>query len=456
MTKRGGSYDVDDLDPGSANSYRLAMEKKAGEAEHLGVEVAKDRAILEQLIPELLSSSANLWAFGMGLAKGSADPRAVWNLLLDAISSAEPKPRDFGLLCGMIFQWNRSVPDFANELLDEALEKPPIAAYFPIIQSAVTLDARGIKRLFRSLELGHTPTHIYHNLALGRTTDQVPAVDLARFILALAQASDGLNVALHILGMQFFCDKSDKKVHAPELIRAGQKLLTEFRFDQKDQQEDFELQQVVTACLGGKDGYDIATVVCDNLKRSVANHQTHGFDHNHLIRGLFDVQPMATLDALLTGDGKSSALGIEILDEISQLQPNPMGQVAESALLEWSARDATARFPIIASSAPIFHMSGGDRNPIGWTPFAITLIQASPDPVAVMRAYAARLRPTSWSGSRATILEANANLLRNWDAAGDVGLKAFVETAQADLMAEAKAEREWENKRNSARDERFE
>jgi hypothetical protein len=453
--KRGGYYDVDDIDPSSPDGYHNAMEKKTAEAEKLGIEIALDQDVLKELLPELLLSRVNMWSFGVGLAKGAKDPKAVWQIFLEAFGSAQTGPRDFGLLCGMLSQWNTTDPQLVSNLLDEALDNPPLAAFFPIIQSAVKLDDLGIQRLFISLELGHVQTHLYQNLALGRTTDQIPPADLARFILALSQAADGLKVALHIMSMQFFSDKSGKKAHAPELKAAGRQLLSRYKFVERDQQEEFDLDQIVEACLLGNDGYDTAILLCKNLILAVTNLVVSGFQFSQLLRALFRVQPLAVLNEFFAGDATALKVGTRVLEEVSYLQPNPMEQVPGETLVAWCAQDGEKRFPAIASSAPVFQMSA-DRNPIGWAPLAYALVRNSPDPVAVMRAYAARLRPTSWSGSRAVILEANTKLLREWDAAGDIALKAFLDSAEAELTAEARAEREWENKRNSARDERFE
>ncbi|HEY5236809.1 MAG TPA: hypothetical protein VIJ62_00390 [Rhizomicrobium sp.] len=454
-SKGGGYYDVDDVDVSSADSYRIAMEKKVIEAEVLGADVASDPRTFRELLPELFSASGNLWHFGMGLAKATKNKRDLWRTLTDEFSKLEKERRDFRLLSGILWQWNLSDPDFANELLDDALESPTFAPYFPMLQSAVTLDQRGMQRLLKSLQIGKVPTHIYNNLALGRATDKVPPGDLVAFILALTEASDGVGVAVHILSMQYFADNSDKNPHAPELVAVGRQLVTKVKFDRRDQQEDFELDNVVEGCLLGDEGYAPAVEMCASLKQAVASYKTNGFDHNQLLKALFRVQPAAALDAFFTGGAVEIALGSRILEEVSYLQPNPMDQIPQAGLIEWCQRDAVIRFPAIASSAAAFTLSA-DHNPSGWTPLASALVHNAPDTVAVMEALVERLRPRSWSGSRATILETNAKLLRSFDARGDVGLAAFIETAEADLLKEANAEREWENKRDRGRDERFE
>jgi len=73
-----------------------------------------------------------------------------------------------------------------------------------------------------------------------------------------------------------------------------------------------------------------------------------------------------------------------------------------------------------------------------------------------MREIVARFYPTSWSGSRSTILETNAKLLEQFDTRGDASLATFITEQIARLLEEGRADREWETKRDKGRDERFE
>jgi hypothetical protein len=431
------------------------MEKKATEAEALGKEVATDPAAFRELLPEIVTGAGNLWHLGVGLARGAEHPKSIWQELSRQLASAAAQDRDVRVFRGMLWELNANKPELANELLDEALENEPLASYFPILQSAVNLDRRGMDRLTKSLALGNVATHTYDNLAFGRATDKVPAADLAKFVLAMAKAPDGVSVAVRILAMQFFGDKQDKRDHAPELIAAGRVLLTLVNFNQSSQRDDFDLDRVVEACLSGNEGYAVAKMICEKLKRAVAAYDTSAFDHNQLLQGLFRAQPTAALDEFFTGDEKASALGSRILQDASYLQPTPLDQVSDTALLEWCQQNPVARFPAIASAVSAFGVSA-NHNPTSWTPRASALVHSAPNPVAVMQAFAARLRPRSWSGSRATILETNAKLLDEFDTRGKSKLAAFVDAEKASLLREAGAEREWETRRDKGRDERFE
>ncbi|MGO8847982.1 MAG: hypothetical protein ACLQFI_22195 [Methylocella sp.] len=455
LSANGSHYDVDDVEVGSADTYRVATEKKEAEVEALGEEVASDPSAFRELLPEIVSGPGNLWPFGKGLAKGTEHPKALWQELSQQFAITAQQTRNLKVFRGILWEWNASKPELVNELLDDALENEPLAAYFPDLQSAVILDQRGMDRLIRSLALGKVATHRYDNLAFGGATDNAPGADLASFILALANVPDGVSVAVRILSMDFFGDEQYKREHAPELVAAGRALLELIKFNRKNQLDDFDLDGVVSACLTDDDGYAVAKVICENLKQAVVAHDTYVFDHNQLLRRLFQKQPTAVLDEFFTGDEKAIALGSRIIEEASTHQQNPTDQVSDATLLAWCERNPIARFPAIALAVSCFGVLA-DYIPSSWNHRASVLVHSAPDPIAVMRAFAARLRPSVLRGSRSTILETNAKFLEQFDIHGNAKLAAFIETEKASLLREAAADREWETKYDKGRDERFE
>jgi hypothetical protein len=258
-----------------------------------------------------------------------------------------------------------------------------------------------------------------------------------------------VSVAVQILHMQFFGDKQNKREHAPELVAAGRALLAQVKFNRTNQQDDFDLDGVVAACLTGNDGYALAKVICENLNQAVVAHDTYGFEHNQLLRRLFQTQPTAALDGFFTGSEKEIAIGSRIVEVASTHQQNPMDQVSDAMLLAWCERNPIERFPAIA-------LAVSNDNLSNWNRRASVLVHGAPDPIAVMRAFAARLRPNEWGSSRSTILEANAKLPEQFDTRGNAKLVAFIETEKTNLLKEAAADREWETKHDKGRDERFE
>ncbi len=451
----GADYDIDDLQDDSTDSHTVAMEKKATETEALGKEVATNPAAFGELLPEIVTAAGNLWHFGMGLARGAEHPKIIWQELSQQLAVSAAHDHNVRVFCGMLWFLNVSKPELANELLDEALENGPLAAHFPSLQTAVTLDQPAMDRLTRSLALGKAATPSYENLAFGRATNKVPAADLAKFLLVLAKAPDGVSVAGRVLAMQFFADKQDKCNHAPELIAVGRELLAQVKFSRTDQRNHFNPDGLIEACLLGNEGSAVAKMICEKLKQAIAAHETSGYDHNQLLRCLFRAQPTVALDAFFTGDEDSNRFGLRFMREASYRQPTFLDEVSDAALVEWCLQSPVARFPVIASAASAFGISA-EHQPSRWAPIASLLVHSAPNPVGAMQALAARLRPRSWSGSRCNNPETNAKLLDEFDTRGNSKLDEFLEAEKASLLREAGVVREWESRRDKGRDERFE
>lgn len=448
-------YDIDEIDANDGHSFQVAMEKRQEEVKAMGSEVAADEAVLHELMPDIVGGKGYLWHFGMGLARGTKDPKRLWQQMVKQFGDTPGEKRDTRALCGFLSDLDAKKSSLVDELLDAALENEPLAPYFPILQTSVLVTPHGMARLNRSLELGKVPIDVYSNILLGGAVEVVPAADIAAYITTLAKQPEGEPVAIHLLSMQFFGDQQDKRAHAIEIVDAGRAILQNLDFDRRNRRENYYLHGVVEVCASGDKGYDVARGLSQNLKQAVTEHRTYGFNHNQLLKALFKVQPKAVLDALLTGEQKAVAAGVHLIDQSAHLQGNPMDEVGEGTIFEWCANDPTIRFPAAAAVVSAFTLTA-DQNPGTWTPIASRLVHGAPDPLAVMQVFVERLRRMSWSGSRSTLLKANATLLDQFDVQGNVGLAAFIDAQRVSLQKETRDSLDWETKLDRDRDETFE
>lgn len=454
LASKGTFYDVDEVDTNDHQSFSVALDRQNEEATALGQEVANDQVALRELIPEIVSGEGNLWHFGMGLANAE-NPRELWREMVQQFARTPVAHRDVRAFRGMLSELGARKSALPDALLDHALENEPLAPYFPFLQASVAINSRGMARLRRSLELGKVPIETYGNIFLGRAIEVVPAADIATYLLDLANAPEGERVAIHLLSMQFFDDRQENRAHAAEIVAVGRELLRKMAFDQKDRREDYHLHGVAEVCLAGAEGSAVAKVVCENLKRAAKAHKASGYDHNQLLKALFEIQPQATLDTFLTGNDKAIAPGRRMIEEASESASNPLDAVSEGALFAWCSEDPAVRHSVAASVVSVL-APASDRNSGGWAPVASRLVLSAPDPIAVMRELVARCRPMTWSDSRATILDTNANLLDQFDTQGNETLAAFIAMEKESLQREARAELESETKRDKDHDERFE
>jgi hypothetical protein len=109
----------------------------------------------------------------------------------------------------------------------------------------------------------------------------------------------------------------------------------------------------------------------------------------------------------------------------------------------------------MASVVSLFKKPNADA-PEEWTPLAFRLLEKAPQPGAVLNEILARLRPSSWSGSRATKLETRLTLLDQLDVGSVQALVTSKNDARARLQLEVEQERQRETAQDRENSGRFE
>lgn len=450
---RSGTLDLEDMDVDG--DLMSASERLEAIARELGASVATDDTVFAELLPDLLRGGNRAWAFGRGLASASPDLCATWATLVEGLQQITPGQRNVQVFRGFlaeVWEQDRAV---MQSLLDSALDQPALLAFFPILHSVVELDENGVDRLKRALSTGQVPIWEYRNLAIGRTTDHLSGDVLKGFLLHIADHPDGFDVALEILSMRMFSDRSTQRKHEHGLLEAGQELLRRVTFRKDNQHRDNELAGLVRVCLTEQDTGPIAAEVAVRLRQAVVTYATYSFDNTDLLKALLEVQPAAVLNALFAGDEKDQQAGFGVFNHLGDHQDNPADTISCEALIAWCEGDRGRRYPL-AASVITFARRPEASGPQVWSEQAMALLASTPDPRSVLTVLLARFRPMHWSGSRAALMEANAQLLDHLESYVPSDVMPFITETKIELAREVASERQWETEKDRARDERFE
>ena len=343
-------------------------------------------------------------------------------------------------------------------MLDEALEQAALAPYFPQLQTSVSIDARGVKRLHRALDLGHADITQFFSLAWGRASDNIPGPAFRDLLLAIAGKPGGLTVSLEILSMRLFANAADKVKPVPEVAEAGRVLLDAFEFHGKDQRtdrEDRELGRIAQVSLAGDEGVAIVQRIVRKMMAAIRSYEISAHDQDDLMTGLLRVHPEVVLDEAFSGDTKAIRNAVQAFVDFQRFRKNPLEVVPDDILVAWCERDPSIRYPVMAASAGLFKRPGNDQ-PHEWLPLASKLLAKAPDPDAVLKEIVTRLYPTSWSGSLATKLEGRLRLLENLPVGDASGLSDALNRAKSVFQQRIARERQNEAAESRARGGRFE
>jgi hypothetical protein len=451
------SLDLDDFD--EDEDAKGTVDRPDRIAVALGKDVAHDDAALAELAAELTSGEGRLWLFGRGLANATQNPANVWNLLVAQFCATVNHRRNAQVLRGFLQGLSETDVKLTNTFLDVALSHKVLAEWFPGLQAAVLIDRQGVRRLHESLAAGKAPMWQHQYLSGGRVSDPIPGPELKTLLHEMAAKDGGFDVAIEILYMRFFSDKDQKRAIDPALIDAGRVLLKGLTFTKDARNNDHRVSSLVKVCLSGPEGIGGAKEICGSLLKAIAAQETYGFNYDHLLQDLFKVQSLAALDGFFDRSEDDRKRACQLILDVSCHHANPINFIPPATLQAWCEVKPAERYPLMAKVIGVFAGKSNGQSATetpGWSEMSLMLIDGAPDKVDVLKKVVRHLRPTSWSGSRASIMEAGLPLLKILEAHSDPAVAAFAKTDSERLKEEISQERRHETERDKASDERFE
>jgi hypothetical protein len=455
-TKGGRGIDLDDLDEVENDDYVGAMARAAATVEMLGHDVAADDVAFNILLPDLICGDNKVAGFGRGLALAAENPRHMWRAMVAQVAATE-KP-GIGLLGGFLERLHTRDSDLADALLDESVDDPTLAEWFPVLQAFPPIDDKGVARLHRALALGRAPINAYYNIGYGRACDEIPGSDFKSLLLAVNDKPGGNRVAMEILSMRLHSNGTDKKPPVPEVTEVGRALLVAYSFQRtgtRHQREDYELGVIVRASLTGDEGRPIARELCRRLLAATTNHSVSSSEYDDLMKGLLKVQPNDVLDELISGNKKAQSRSVGLIRDFTRDHKSSMDAVPDATLLAWCDRDPRVRYPFAAAIAVLFDETN-DENPLTWKNITRTLLLNAPDEEAVFKEIASRLFPTGGVGSLSSQYDTRLKFLDQLDLSDMPTLAAPLAKAKDALQKEVDVWRSRETERDRARSSRFE
>jgi hypothetical protein len=445
----------DDGDDGDGQKMMRRIERASEMAQELGGSVGGDAKAFAELLPDLVrGKGGRLGRFGTGLGSAPGDRRARWQALVSALRNVPPGERNLGVIAGYLTGLAGVEPGVANALLDGAVEDAVLGPWLPALQMAVPIDADGLQRLSRALEVGLAPIGMFGNLAGGRYADSVPGPDFRQLVSAIAGKPGGYGVAADVLSMRIFSDRSAKKEVAPELIEAGRTLLEGIVFERGNHMQDYRLSEIAKACLASPEAGDTAIAIAGRLRTAAAGYALSIYDYDQFVLALLKVQPRAALDGFFGGSEDDREAGRQVIEQIAMNQDNALDGVPDAVVLAWCEESRAERYAFMAQV--VTYARSTDKASLQWTPLARAMLDQAPEPVTVLAIFVERFSPMTWNGSRAAEFEERARLLDDLADHPDKALSAYAAEQRRQLADTVARYRRAEAEEHRDRDERFE
>lgn len=454
------SFDL--IDVGGDENESDEYDKKYAQFEQMllqiGREVVNDEGVFNALLPELVTVDVNgsgLLIFAKGLAEGCSKPLVVWDKFRNQLSMVDVIQRKDIVLCGFLNAISQINPEMTEQILDQAVSDETLGVCFPRLQSVVRIGEQGVERLKQSINTDLAPVKAYNFLAWGRAHENISDHNLCDLLRMLASKPDGLVVAVDILQMRL---RGNKKEKSPSRVitSMGQELLVQINFDRKNHPSelmDYKLEQLVEGCLVGKKAVTIGIEICKKLVKALSEHKIRSIDCPRLLKSLALHQPQAFLDNFLFGIEQPN-YAIEYLFT-NHDSPKLLCHIKDKVIIDWCEVNPVIRYPKVAAFM-VAYQHNEHKKCLEWTPLSLAVMNNAPDVVAVLNAFKRTFRPSSWSGSRADIMERGLALISQLKIHQNPAISTWACNEEKVFAEEIKQERQWEDQRNRMEDERFE
>ncbi len=414
--------------------------------------------IFNELLPDILSSDgARLFSFGQGLADGCSNPEKMWRDFHEQLSLIEESKRNYMVLRGFLNALQKKDENCCEAFLNETVSDNILAIAYPYLQTGVKINKQGVERLKKSLDIEVSPIWQYNNLAYGRVHETIEDCDFCELLRMIASKPKGIEVSIEILNMRLH-GRSEGNILSDEIIYIGQELLLKHGFTQKDNkadQIDYKLAKIIKACLAGETGEETARVLCNMLAEAILKGDVNSMDYDYVLGALAAMKPETFLDAFLgraTGyEGRIKWLFSDAVRSRTKL----ITHISDEIVINWCDANPNIRYPIVASNIVPFRKSN-TTNLYEWTPLALQIVNNSPDPILALNEFKSSLRPKSWSGSLAEIMSMYLGLISVLKNHESSEVANWANNEEKVFEKEICSEREWEIKRESEHNERFE
>lgn len=300
--------------------------------------------------------------------------------------------------------------------------------------------------------------HTYRQISYGRRHQAFSDDDLACFLRTVATKENGIFVAVDILHMKFHRDSEEDAEWSPAVVDFAGELLSIYPFTQQQRlrnTQDHELANIARVCLQGEEAGPLAIVLCNNLLGAFINYSTYPSAHGNLLNVIAQLQPIIFLNVFWGSEDRSHAdIATRTLHD-SGRHSNPLTQIDDDMLIAWCEENPGQRYPLITSAIDTYSVSKTDDN-LEWKPIIYTIIEKAPDLDAALERLTVLNNPTSWTDSRADLLQRRAVLYESLFTHANPNVRTWARAQHISLQDSIQKDREWEASRNRRMNERFE
>ncbi|MER3809676.1 hypothetical protein J8860_27775 [Klebsiella pneumoniae] len=398
-----------DFEREGPNKFIKIKEILNAKAFQLGQDFAVSTHELDELGPNLFLRDGMPYRveFGKGLAKGAPDLRVYWQKLITQMNLQHKSQSDFSVIRGFIEETNSIDKALAQELLDQCAQHSELRFELVNLHPWQEFTEIDLDRCMSLLDDSDIRPHMYGAILWGEQFSNLPESRVLELAQRLLSKPNGDEVVLEALSMKL-PDKGDATDTLGLALRTIGLSAAIQRF-QRDHNDlggylDYAMERVIDATLRF-DGNEAEKLEWLNTIFAVVDeHFGYIFSFEDAIGITAAWMPKEFLSRIFDGTEDQQQRRLHFINHDDSHQ-SPIAKIDVDILIEWCGTTKDPQVWASVASGINLWSKDGEQSPICLQDDALRFLEASPEPRAVLEIFAEHVAPSSWSGSRANVMQ---------------------------------------------------
>ena len=451
----------DEFSEDDDDKYGVSDHRLEARAKQLGKDFAVSGENFSVLMPDLFAAGSRplMRAFGCGLAKGAFDPHETWRILVGQLDEFHEEKANLDVFAGYIQESADRDKGLSTQFLDQCAQHPLLRQHLVGLHPSSGFSEADLDRCIMVLDHADVSECEYSIVLWHRKYANLPMDRIVGLAERMLGKPCGCDVVLKGLTMRLHNADSEVDVLGADLRRIGLVAATQrMRRDDQDRGAGtgYRMERVVCAALQFAGNDEEKRAWLDAIFDVVDEHG--GFLHSfeEAVRTTASIMLEEFLDRVFSEDELAENRRRFLCWGRFGLGESLLARVNVLSLISWcSKRQDRETWTIVAAGIQIW-ASGDEANPVSLSDDAKEFLKAAPDALAVLRVYASRIAPNTWSGSRADIMQERADAIGVLAECSDANIATAARLVLEETKVRIDAQREGEMKRHKEREQRFE
>lgn len=442
------------------HKYDEARQRLEAKALQLGEEFAISGHKIDELGPNLFSNGwmPNTYAFGRGLAKGGHDLRAGWQQLVEQLEPLSEVGINVAVFGGFIKEMDAFEPYLVQELLDFCAQHPVLRHSLVYLHPWGKFTEVDLERCMMLLDDPDIDPNIYEPILWRDEYASLPRARILELAMRLLSKPGGSDVVLEALSMRLHDKDVMVDTLGPDFRQIGLRAaILNLPKDHNDPggTRGYNMECVINAVLrfGGNDAEKQEWL--DAIFAVVDLHYGYVHSYESAIETTAALMPEAFLNRIFEGSEEQQERRQFFICN-RDLRFSPIAHINMDFLISWCcARNEPRVWVAIAASIHLWEKDG-EIEGLRMSELALRLLESSPDPAIVLEIFAERVTPSSYSGSRAEVMQSREKAIRKLVEHERADISTAAQRVSANLIQLIERQKERELREDMEHEQRFE